>query len=114
MWAIGTGAPAALSSLAFHRDRADFNTFSSEEEAVYFGLAAKFMAEASPYVGRETFVTVDRKRGELGYLLPEDIDKVRNIWEAGGRPRAPRDLLGRVQGIVSRGPIRGNKKRPSR
>src|SRR5208283_2723388 len=51
-WAIGSGAPAALSSLSFHISPKQLTVYSSVPEAVYFSLAAKFMAESVNDVGR--------------------------------------------------------------
>jgi 20S proteasome alpha/beta subunit len=53
MWAIGSGAHAALSSLAFHLNKAQLNLTTSVEKATYLAIAAKFMAESSSEVGKE-------------------------------------------------------------
>jgi hypothetical protein len=100
MWAIGTGASAALSSLAFHKNNLDFGLSSTEEEIVYFALAAKFMAESAGSVGKATFISVHRPGSELRYISYTDRLLVEKIWKVEGRPRCPDKLADRVKGIV--------------
>ncbi len=97
MWAIGSGAPAALSSLAFHSNRLDFGPFSDDAEAAYFAVASKFMAETSELVGEATFCVV-RKKGEKPNYL--DVQDIRNIWEEEGRPRCPSNLGARIGKVL--------------
>src|SRR5260370_26348804 len=98
MWAIGTGAHAALSSLAFHKHRLELGGAITEEEAVYFGLGAKFMAESSSDVGEATFVTM-HTMNTIKYLS-ERPESIREMWEAEGRPRCPDNLEVRLDGIL--------------
>lgn len=94
-WAIGTGGPAALSSLAFHIDHEDFHPLMSEEyEAVYFALAAKFMAESSEMVGESTLALVFRpKDTESGFVPYSRVEDIRKIWKRQGAPKKPRNFL---------------------
>jgi len=100
MWAIGDGAPAALSSLAFHKNNLDFEIGGTEEEAVYFALAAKFMAESSGSVGNATFISVHNPASPVKYINLLDVQMMRKMWEDEGCPRCPKNLGARVKGVV--------------
>lgn len=93
-WAIGTGGSAALSALAFHVDHEDFHPlFSEENEAVYFALAAKFMAESSEMVGKSTLALVFRPNDtESGFVPYPRVEDVRGIWKRQGAPKKPRQI----------------------
>lgn len=96
MWAIGSGAHAALSSLAFHANQANLTIHKSKEEAVYFALAAKFMAESSDQVGKVgTFVSVIEasEAKPLEYMTFASLAKARSLWESQGAPRVPKDVV---------------------
>jgi hypothetical protein len=90
-WAIGTGAPAAMSSIAFHVGRAQLSVHSSVQEAVYFSLAAKFMAESASDVGKSTFVVIlsNHEKEPLEYVSDPGTEQIRQIWERHGTPRVP-------------------------
>lgn len=92
-WSIGRGAPAALSSIAFHIS--ETKGFSSLEETVYVALTAKFMAETASDVGPSTFGVVlshpDEKTPVI-ILRQAVIDGIRKLWKKSGRPRIPRSV----------------------
>jgi len=93
MWAIGSGAHAALSSLAFHVNRVSLNVYSSIEKATYFAMAAKFMAESSSEVGTgATDVYINQKEGKVLHVSTSSIAIIRDLWERQGAPRVPENL----------------------
>jgi len=97
MWAIGSGAHAALSFLAYHAERLHFTQFSSVQEALYFAVASKFMAETSSEVGREdTFVCIWGHEKQLIYPSWDDLTFIKKLWEEKGAPRAPESLEKRM------------------
>ena len=102
-WAIGSGAPAALSSLSFHISRKQLTVYSSVSEAVYFSLAAKFMAESANDVGKSTFVVIlsNHDSEPLEYVSDQGIEKIRKLWERSGAPRVPRkDIENTVSKLI--------------
>ncbi len=93
MWAIGSGAHAALSSLAFHGNQAALNVWTSTERAAYFAIAAKFMAESSSEVGvGATDVYINQEGGKMLRIPVRDIVIIRKLWEEQGAPRVPENL----------------------
>ena len=92
-YSIGSGAPAALSVLSFHRSRNELSIFSSVDEAAYVALSAKFMAESQGAVGTSTVVQImsneSGRRNE--YISSAGIDAVRKLWNAKGSPRLPKE-----------------------
>lgn len=89
-YAIGSGAPAAISTLMLlghHRD-------AHLEDAIYCVAAAKFSSEAHG-IGKATTMWIGRKEkdkvdGTPGLVLQEpEIKKLRSIWERYGKPRIP-------------------------
>jgi hypothetical protein len=103
MWAIGTGASAALSSLAFHAERLDVNSFASEGVALYFGLAAKFAAESSAEVGRgDTFAYIAERGKRIRYPVYALIQSVRAKWEKEGAARIPKNLEAEMKELVAK------------
>lgn len=99
-WAIGSGASAALSSLAFHANLHGFDKHSSLEEGIYHTLEAKFMAESSPLVGEETFIVVYQRGAKLRFLKSDGVEKIRQRWEKHGSPRVPSGLLPQIKGML--------------
>jgi hypothetical protein len=83
--AVGSGHPAATSSLAFHGYTRDVTL----AEAVYQVCAAKFMAEKSLGVGSETLVLCLGEDGKTKWIFKSHIKQIRTIWERDGRPRMP-------------------------
>jgi hypothetical protein len=89
-WAIGLGAPAALSRIALYLSR--FKEFTSLEEAIYVAVTAKFAGEAASNVGRSTFVEIEKHWTHVNDAIPlgEDvIEAMRASWESGGVPPVP-------------------------
>lgn len=99
MWAIGSGAHSALSSLAFYKEQMELSYVSSEEEALYFAAASKFMAENSGEVGKATLITIIREN-ECRWPGRAAIDSLRELWMSEGRPRQPSNLKDKVEKIL--------------
>jgi hypothetical protein len=105
VWAIGSGAHAALSSLAFHINRKELDKFDQQtERAVYFACEAKFMAESSGHVGKDAAVlTIHRAKDtptEVRFLLEKEIAAIKDIWNAEGAPRIPPNVQGQLAPLV--------------
>src|ERR1035441_126477 len=94
LWAIGEGAEAALSILAFHITHKHASPpFAPLNTAITIALSAKFMAESANSVGEGTF-TVVFKHGEPVRFIDDDVvDKMRKQWLKDGSPRLSRKLL---------------------
>lgn len=87
-WSIGKRAPAALSTIAFHKSR-DRALAASLENTVYVALTAKFMAQAASDVGPSTFAAVLSAPSDPTsciILTQEEIARVRTLWEKSGIP----------------------------
>ena len=96
VFAIGSGAKSALSSIAFHSSQRHVRFGSNDvNRTIYFALAAKFMAESASDVGRSTFALISRAgrgvRPKREFI--DDIDAVREGWEQFGAPRNPTDFI---------------------
>lgn len=104
-WAIGSGAHPAMSSLAFHADKTGFNQSTGLAVALYHVCEAKFMAESSKLVGRETFVAVYEYMQPIKYLPPEGIAEIRTAWEKSGAPRVPKKILSEIEDLLVTGPF---------
>lgn len=102
MWAIGKGAHAALSLLAFHVEHKHIIPHNrSLEEALFFALAAKFMAESCGDVGRQdTFVGIDELGKNSWFLKRKDVEQIRDIWNAESAPQLPANLFERIHDIL--------------
>lgn len=95
-WAIGSGAPEAISGLLFQADKLGFDLMCSEGECVYHLLSAKFTAESNRRIGRDTFVVV-REFGKGPRHLPlEAVDTIRKAWYRHSIPKLPRRLVGEI------------------
>jgi hypothetical protein len=70
------------------------------EHAIYQVAAAKFAAESVAGVGRATTMFVSRKRAEADdphdatgfFIQPDQIERLRSIWEEHGRIRLPQNI----------------------
>lgn len=105
-WAIGTGAHAALSSLSFHLEHSDLcPDCSCVHNLIYFGYEAKFMAETSVQVGKEsTFVTVHRQNEKLPQLLFADSgEKIKKGWLKYGAPRPSPKVMEQINSLLDEG-----------
>jgi 20S proteasome alpha/beta subunit len=101
-FAVGSGAPAAMSVLSFHRSRNDLSIFSTVGQATYVALTAKFMAESHGEVGTSTVVQVlsnDPERATQ-YVSSAGVATVRKLWNAKGSPRVPKDAEDLVSKLI--------------
>ena len=98
VWAVGSGAHAALSSLAFHIDKQHFFSYSSIEEGVYYVAEAKFMAESSGEVGRDAGVVSVHTQEMSGrkVIWSDELPKLKEIWLREGSPRLPKSALAEI------------------
>ena len=104
VWAIGSGAHAALSALAFHIDHKALNKYStSVESAVYFAAEAKFMAESSGHVGKDaTIIGIHRASDEIGTVtvLHDEVHVIKETWAKEGAPRVPPTIENTIKVIL--------------
>jgi hypothetical protein len=91
-WAIGSGAQAAISSLAHSIQFHLASKYHPRSVVLYNVLAAKFMAETARDVGKGTFVVVIERGNKVKFLKPLEIKKVRDMWEKEGAPRIPKGV----------------------
>jgi hypothetical protein len=88
--AIGAGRAAALSRMYTTPHLCYSNSF---EEIAYGVCAAKFAAESTPTVGKDsTFVALEQD-GDAILLEDNAVAKLRRIWETKGKPPVPRAAL---------------------
>ena len=100
-WAIGTGAPAAISHLAVYLTK--YKEFSSLEEALYVTVTAKFSAESASDVGRSTNVFIIKHQWEAddAIHLPEPmLDLLRKTWNDTGIPPVPKGVLRALKKVL--------------
>lgn len=95
--AIGSGEAIATAMLDFFAP----TVAQTMPLAIYRSLAAKFMAETSPYVGKETFVLILSADGSDTVLYPPAVDQVRGLWEREGKPRTPQDAESTAKRLLS-------------
>ena len=96
-WAIGSGSQSALSSLSFHR----YSWWTSGFPlCIYHVCEAKFMAETALGVGPLTIVVAWKSDGKFYFMRSEDVRRVRESWEASGRPKVPEGIEVMVDGLV--------------
>ena len=94
IYAIGTGANAALSALAFQVDKNRLNQYSDINKSLYCACEARFMAASARDVSREsTFVTVLEKGDQTQFLSDAGVAYIRKIWARSGAPRIPKRAL---------------------
>jgi ATP-dependent protease HslVU (ClpYQ) peptidase subunit len=93
-FAIGSGADSALSSLCHSADYLHMSRHSELAEAAYHALAAKFMSESDPKVGKHTFL-VALQKGKVAKFMTAlyGIEHIRSQWEKFGAPKAPKKLI---------------------
>jgi hypothetical protein len=91
--AIGTGAYSAESILYFH----EVNWTMPLEKGIYHVCEAKFMAESAIGVGGTSTGAILQANGGFTLLEDYNINKVRDLWEAKGKPCLPTD----TQTVVS-------------
>jgi hypothetical protein len=88
-WAIGSGAPSALSMLFFHSFTSDLISLPT---AIYHICEAKFMAESALGVGSQTFAFVVHPSGEAKTIDYSLMAQIRNAWDLYGRAQIPPDI----------------------
>jgi hypothetical protein len=92
-WAIGSGAHSALSSLAFHVDKGNLPPMPKVEQAAYFACEAKFMAESSVQVGKETMLTVYGHGEVPGIMSDTELNSIRKKWLKQGAPKPSVEVI---------------------
>jgi hypothetical protein len=93
-WAIGSGAPSALSTLYFHSFSSDIILLPT---AIYHICEAKFMAESALGVGSQTFAFVVHPSGEAKTIDHSLMAQIRNAWELYGKAKVPPDIEAVIQ-----------------
>jgi len=87
--AIGSGALMALTSLYPLRIASE-----TYEALIYRCCAAKFAAESSPGVGRETTVyTFGPQSDSIRHVMSGRLDPLRDVWMSLGQPPVPTEAL---------------------
>jgi hypothetical protein len=100
-WAIGEGAPMALASLGFFNHEPKLSGTLSVGDCVYQVLAAKFMAEATKTVGRQSFFAVyGPNDGQVRFISLADQQRVREAWETEGAPRIPKQIVEKIPNML--------------
>ncbi len=102
-YAIGTGAHAALSSLAHAVENLSLARHLPIEEIFYYTMAAKFMSESARDVGKDTFAVVVRHNERP--LFPTVFgghDYLREQWKLNGAPRMPHGIREAIGDILFR------------
>jgi hypothetical protein len=84
-WSIGNGCTSALGMLY----NIGHKGFLSPQRALYNLCAAKFASESAAGVGKGTFALVFRGDGMVTSMVTPDLEPIRTLWEAEGRPRVP-------------------------
>jgi hypothetical protein len=101
-WAIGSGAHAALSSLAFYAQNYQVNHMSGAAEVLFSCLASKFISEANPLVGEDTYAAVySPELPEGAYVDPTTLKRIKSTWKKYGAPRVPRAAIAELSRLIS-------------
>jgi len=101
MYAIGTGANAALSALAFQNGKNSLSLYSDLAQSVYCALEARFMATSAKDVGREsTFVTILEKDRAVKFISDPGVAYLRKLWQRSGAPRIPKRALDVIPSLL--------------
>lgn len=99
-WAIGSGAPSAISSLSFHADHGRFNRFMRLSECIYHLCEAKFIAEANRGVGKKTFVSIFQRGHTPRIIQTPGTERIRRAWERYGAPRRPKKIITEIPALL--------------
>ena len=75
-WAIGSGFRMAMATLTSRSTQSD-----TLEAMIYRCCEAKFVSEYAQDVGKTTSVYVKDKEGMRFWLMPEDVEEIRRIYE---------------------------------
>jgi len=98
-WAIGSGAHAALSSLAFHVDKGNLRYSQPVEVAAYFACEAKFMAESSTAVGKETSLIV-HGADVPAFIGESQLAAIRRKWLKQGAPKPSKTVTSDLKKLI--------------
>lgn len=82
--AIGAGDTLAHASLM-----SNFDMEASLEDVIYRLAEAKFRGETALGVGRKTVFTIHKKARPSYFISSEDVEPIRKLWMAKGRPPVP-------------------------
>jgi len=100
-YTCGSGSPTAHSMLSFFNYERSFYL----PRAIYCVAAAKFMAERTAGVGKTTVLRVASRAGSSQfkgyYIQPDELEKLRKVWEASGMPRMTEEAEDLIAAIVS-------------
>jgi len=100
-YAIGTGAPNAISSIAHAIEYLDFSKHGKESTILYHVMAAKFMAESAQDVGTATFVIIAHADNSMSTIDPTGGNEyIRERWKKEGAPRTPRGIQNAIEAIL--------------
>jgi hypothetical protein len=95
-WAIGSGEQAALGYLFATQT----NIFSEEDEVFYRVCCAKFAAETSPGVGKQTMVVRMKKDEEQVLFVDDDIKSIREDWNRTQQLKLPLEKKKMADNII--------------
>jgi len=103
-YACGSGKEAAHSVLSFFNHERHMTL----AEAIYNVATAKFMAERTAGVGKNTVLRVATRLGEGGkrltgyYLQSNELNEIRELWEKDGAPRMRDGAEDTIVSIIAR------------
>jgi hypothetical protein len=101
MWAIGTGATAALSAMSFQADNGTLSVYAPAINAVYCLCEARFMAATASEVGHKgSFLVIISDNGPDEFLHEDGFNRIEEIWREFGAPRFPRQALEEIPGLI--------------
>jgi hypothetical protein len=95
--AIGTGKTSALSYLDWKHQ----TWHLSLQESLYNGIAAKSLAESDLAVGPGTSVLIVERSGDHRFLVPDEIQQIKDIWLNEEASIRPPNLEQRVAAILA-------------
>jgi len=106
-WAIGSGSHAALSSLSFHVEHNNLCSYCScAHNAVYFGCEAKFMAETSVEVGKESTLVAIHKKNEREpqFFFNPEVEQLKKSWLKYGAPKPCERVMKQIYDFMKKPP----------
>lgn len=116
-WAIGSGAHAALSSLSFHVEHGNLCSYCScVHNAVYFACEAKFMAETSVQVGKESAFVSIHKRNErhTQFFFHDEVEKIKKTWLKYGAPKPSSKVKNQIFDLMQTSPAKRSASQDSK
>jgi hypothetical protein len=96
LYACGSGAGAAMSTLYFHNCRPGMDVAS----VIYCVATAKFMAEKTLGVGPNTVMFTMKRTGGVVPVMPDYLEEIRQLWIREGAPRIPDGAVALVNRLV--------------